>query len=55
MTVMDVRIRTALAGFVSSPGQVEELVRAEDPDRPLGAVGDRLALSRPEQDRRHRR
>src|SRR5947207_1003368 len=42
---VDVRIRAFLAGLVAKPGHDQLLEFAEDPQRPLGAVGGRFALA----------
>jgi hypothetical protein len=45
VVVVDVRVRSLLAGLVAEPRHDHVGELGEDPQRPLGAVGDRLALA----------
>ena len=45
VAMVDVRVRPLLAGLVAEPRHDHVVELAEDPQRPLGAVGDGLALA----------
>ena len=45
VVVMDVRVRALLARLVAEPRDDQRLELGEDPQRPLGPVGGRLALA----------